>query len=178
MLVWDTKGEWARWSDCRAVWSFDYLAECVKPGAPARRIAYQPTKFDALEFSTFCRLAHVAIRSHPRRLTLIVEELADVTTPGKAPAAWGVIVRRDLCYGPEIYAVTQRPSESDKTIMGNASVIHTHAMARAEDARYMAKELRVDQALIDALNPYEFLERDMGTKEITRGDPRGRRQKL
>jgi hypothetical protein len=181
LLVWDTVGEWAEKFHCKPRWSFEYLARDVIPGAPAQRIAFQPmmgpdSPTMAEQFGGFCRMAYVAMRAH-RRLTLVVEELADVTSPGKAPPAWGVICRRGLRFGPEIYGVTQRPSESDKTIMGNASVFHCHSMARADDARYMAKEMRIDQAAIDALEPLQFIERDRRTGTVRAGDLRRARRK-
>jgi hypothetical protein len=103
-----------------------------------------------------------------------VEELADVTSPGKAPVYWGEIVRKGLRYGPQIYALTQRPSESDKTVMGNVSIIHCHQMARSEDSAYMARELRIELALVDHLLPFHWIERDRRTKTLTNGRTHGR----
>lgn len=179
LFVWDTVGEWAEKFNCHPVWSFDVLADAVKPRAPAQRIAFQPIAgvFD-VQFEGFCQLAYIAMRAHPGQITVIVEELADVTSPGKAPPAWGAIVRRGLRYGPELYAVTQRPSESDKTVMGNASIFHCHSMARADDARYMAKEMRIEQAKIDALRPLQFIERDRRNGSLIAGDLRGGVRKL
>jgi hypothetical protein len=122
------------------------------------------------EFDAFCRLAWVWIRA--ARGALVIEELASVTTPGKAPPAWGDIVRAGLRYGPSLYALTQRPSESDKTVMGNATVIHSHAMARANDRRYMAAELDTDPAELAKLRPLEWVERDRRTGELRRGKVR------
>lgn len=130
------------------------------------------------QFDGFCRLAYIAMRAHPGEVTVIVEELADVTSPGKAPPGWGVIVRRGLRYGPQLYAVTQRPSESDKTVMGNASIFHCHSMARADDARYMAREMRIDQEKIDALRPLQFIERDRRSGTLVAGDLRGGARRL
>jgi hypothetical protein len=184
LLVWDTVGEFAEKFHCYPIWSIAQLAKVCSPSSPAQRIAFQPMhgtddegrSIIKLQFDAFCRCAYIAMRAH-RRLSLVVEELADVTSPGKAPAAWGAIVRRGLRYGPEIYALTQRPSESDKSIMGNASVFHCHAMARADDARYMAKEMRIDQAAIDELAPLQFLQRDRRTGVLRGGDLRKRRAK-
>lgn len=39
----------------------------------------------------------------------VAEEIADVTSPAKAPPAWGRLIRRGRKYGIEIWAVTQRP---------------------------------------------------------------------
>jgi hypothetical protein len=117
-------------------------------------------------FDAFCRLAWVWVRVAPG--VLVIEELADVTSPGKAPPAWGEIVRKGLRYGPHIYALTQRPAESDKTVIGNASVIHCHRMARSMDRAYMARELDIAQDQLDALKPLDFIERD-ATGRISSG---------
>lgn len=173
LFVWDTVGEWAEKFHCEPVWSFDVLADAVKPRARPRRIAWQPMGgILDVQFEGFCQLTYIAMRAHPGEVTLIIEELADVTHPGKAPPAWGVIVRRGLRYGPQLYGVTQRPTESDKTIMGNASIFHCHSMARADDARYMAKEMRIDQARIDALKPLQYIERDRRSGGLVAGDLR------
>lgn len=174
LLVWDSGDEWNWRFNCRRVESVFELAQAVKPGAGIARIAYcSPVTPE--HFAAFCRLAWVFIRVEVG--TLVIEELADVTTPGKAPTYWGEIVRKGLRYGPEIYALTQRPSESDKTVFGNASVIHTHQMDRVDDGKYMAKELRVDQSVIDALRPYQWVERDRRTKLLTNGTVKPRKSR-
>lgn len=165
LLVWDAKGEWSR-HGCRAITTPAELRELVAANPPAiERVAYA-RPCTAHEFDFFCRLAWVWVRQ--ARGALVVEELADVTHPGKAPTAWGEILRKGLAYGPRIFAVTQRPSESDKTAIGNSSRVHCHRMGRAADARYMAAELRVDVAEVEALTPWDWIERDeLG--RVTRG---------
>jgi hypothetical protein len=165
LLVWDAKGEWWR-HDCRTITQPAELRELVARNPPAvERVAYARPCTPA-EFDFFCRCAWVWIRQ--ARGALVVEETADVTNPGKAPTAWGEILRKGLAFGPAIYAVTQRPSESDKTAIGNCSRVHCHRMGRAADARYMAAELRVDVAEVERLKPFEWIERD-ALGQVTRG---------
>lgn len=168
LLVWDSAqdGEWSRRFNCRRVESIAYLAAAVKPGAPNGRYGFvaPPTENN---FAAFCRLAFIFVQVAPS--AVVVEELADVTSPGKAPLYWGELLRKGLRHGPRIYACTQRPAESDKTIIGNATRIHCHMMQRADDARYMAKELRVAVGLVDALKPFQWIERDHRTHTITTG---------
>jgi hypothetical protein len=174
MLVWDSADEWSWRFNCRRVESVFELAQLVKPGAPASRIAFC-AQVTAENFAAWCKLAWIFIRADVG--TLVVEELSDVTHPGKAPVFWGEIVRKGLRYGPEIYALTQRPSESDKTVFGNASVLHTHQLDRVDDGKQMARELRVDQALVDALKPYQWIERDRRSKQLTTGAVSKRRSR-
>lgn len=174
LLVWDGAEEWQLRFHCRRVSSIQELAQWVKPGAPPLRLAFcapcTPENFGA-----FCRLAWIFIRVDLG--TVVVEELADVTSPGKAPVYWGELVRKGLRYGPEIYALTQRPSESDKTAMGNASVLHVHQMAREEDCKYMARELRCDPLEVDKLKPFQYLERDRRTRVMSTGAVRAARRR-
>lgn len=166
VLVWDAKNEWSIRYQCRRVDDPRELAACVKPGAKLERIAYVvPVSREAFEY--FCRQAWVWIRV--ARGALVIEELADVTSSGKAPQAWGEIIRKGLAYGPSIYALTQRPAESDKTAIGNATAIRCFQMAREEDERYMARELRVEQARVAQLKPLQWLERNRLTHQVRAG---------
>lgn len=166
LLLWDYKGESKRYH-CRRVTSIDELARCVVPAAAPERIAFHVLNRQAALFDSFCRLAWVYIRAHGA--PLIVEETASVTSPGKAPPAWGDICRLGLGFGSDIYALTQRPAESDKTALGNATVIHCGVMGTPDDRRTMAKYLDVDVADVEALRRLEWIERDKRTGELARG---------
>ena len=163
LLVWDSVGEWADRFNCERIRSINELSRAVfRRGRFAFDVPCTSANFDA-----FCRAAWIYIRA--QHATLVVEELADVTSPGKAPIYWGEVLRKGLRYGPDIYALTQRPSESDKTVMGNASILHVHQMAREEDSRYMARELRCEAGQVDALGPFEWIERGRRTRQLTVG---------
>jgi hypothetical protein len=170
LLVWDSAGEWGLKLRLHPVRSLDELHRCIaadihKPGAT--RIAYLGS-VTRLHFETFCRLAWVWLRTAPDSV-LVVEELADVTSPGKAPAAWGEIVRKHRHTRGHVYALTQRPAESDKTIVGNASVIHAGRMNMATDRDYIAKVLDVPLVQVTALGDLDYIERNMRTRVLTRG---------
>ena len=111
-------------------------------------------------FPVFCRLAWAWGRGGPGR-KLVVEELADVTTPGKAPAEWGEIVRKGRKHGLDVYALTQRPAESDKTIVSNAAAIHSGFMGFPTDREYMAKCLGVSVADMEKLRPLDYIAGDL-----------------
>lgn len=151
LLVWDVKGEYGAVSyrpQTRAE-----LVQCLKhcAGKPGR-IAFVPP--DLGDFAFFCRAAAVWIKSHyaaRQPCALIFEETADVTSPGKAPAEYGILLRRYLAYGVDIFAVTQRPAESDKTSIGNASRVHICRAATARDRRSVAGDTGVPLAAIEGL---------------------------
>jgi len=107
----------------------------------------------------------------------VAEEIAGVTSPGKAPQGWHTLVSRGRKRGITIYAVTQRPSESDKTILGNISKIWVGRMARAKDRKYMAAELDVHVDDITELKALDYLERDMLSNTVLRGNSKAKWQK-
>lgn len=170
LLVFDSVGEFSRSRRVAPVRTLEALGELVladvrAPGA--FRYGYVgPVSRE--HFDTFCRLAWVWLRS--RAGTLVVEELADVTSPGKAPAAWGAIVRKCRHINrAHVFALTQRPAESDKTIVGNAAVVHAGFFNFPEDCDYMGKILRVPAEELAALPEFHYLERDMRARVTTRG---------
>lgn len=164
LLVWDSVGEFSDKGLVQRITRPSDLAQAL--GSGAQRIGYV-APCNAVQFDFFCRAAWLWIKHAPG--AIVVEELADVTGPSKAPPAWGELIRKGLRYGPDIYALTQRPAESDKTCFGNATVLHCHQMVRLQDRRYMASELDCDPELVDQLKPLQWIERDRRSGSIKRG---------
>lgn len=165
VLVWDVEGQYAADGFFKVETPKALVAALRNPALS--RVAYVPPSLTHFEF--FCKSAWVWLRG-PGHKALVVEELADVTSPAKAPAGWGIIVRRGLKYDCDIYAITQRPAESDKSIMGNASIIHCCGLQRAGDRKYMAAEMDLnlqDLATLDR-SRLEFIHKDMRTGEAVR----------
>jgi hypothetical protein len=175
LLVWDwPKREWAVKYRCRRVESFEELRAAVLPGAPPARIAFSRiSETPDADFEAWARLAWVYVRAHGA--PVVAEELSSVTNPGKAPAAWGNICRMGLGFGSDIYAITQRPAESDKTSLGNAQVIHCGLMGTLDDRRTMARYLDVPLQAVEVLKQFEWIERDRRTGALTSGRTRKRR---
>lgn len=147
LMIWDSHRQWYV-HGCQAVRTIPELARACSTREPAHLAYIGPVTPQT--FDQFCRIA--LCWSKLASCSIVVEELADVTTPAKAPPAWGELLRWVGKLGTRVYALTQRPSESDKTVLGNAARIICHAMGREADARYMAAELRVDLAAVDSLN--------------------------
>jgi hypothetical protein len=167
LLVWDIKqGEWGTRYGCARVSTLAELRELVKSPRPARLAFFNPVGMVSM-FDAFCRLAWVWLRLTGG--TLIAEETASVTSPGKAPEAWGDICRQAMGFGCDVYAITQRPAESDKTALGNALLVHCGMMGTPRDRVTMADYLDVDQADVGKLKPLEYIERDRRTHEVRRG---------
>lgn len=159
-LVWSVKepiDHYAEvWPDSVMVRGLDDLKKRILDiGGGNAHLIYLPARMS--DFGAWAKLAHAWGIIAP--CAVIAEELADVTTPGKAPDGWGNLIRQGAGWGIDIYAVTQRPSESDKTIIGNMSFIHAHQIMRAEDRAYVAREMDLPQDTIAALNGYHWIER-------------------
>ncbi len=172
LLAWDATGEISQRLVLYPTRSFQELSESIisdiRGGRPCpMRVGYvgpvTPEHFEA-----FCKLAWVWIRSR-RGNTLLVDELADVTSPGKAPAAWGEICRKNRFRGGIVYALTQRPAESDKTILGNCALIHCGRQNTTRDRKYVAEVLDVPVEEVKALQDLQYIERDMRTHQLRRG---------
>jgi hypothetical protein len=170
LLVWDSVGEWSRDRLVRPVRSLTELhrlitADLANPG-PFRYGYTGPV--NAKTFNTFCKLAFVWMKASPGGV-LVVEELADVTSPAKAPEGWGEIVRKGRHYSGCIYGLTQRPAESDKTLAGNADVIHCGRLSFPTDRKTLAEYLDVPVDQVTALPSLHWIERDMRTRELRTG---------
>lgn len=147
LLVWDSHLEWCS-HGAEAIASLGELAARCS-GRDPWQLAYTGPATRAT-FPTFCRIALCAMKLEA--CTVVVEELAEVTHAGKAPDAWGELIRWTRKLGGRLVGLTQRPAESDKTLLGNAHLVACHGCTRAEDAAYMGKLMRVPQAVVDSLD--------------------------
>ena len=124
------------------------------------------------QFDLFCRAAFTA-----GNLTLMVDELPEVTKANRAPAAWRQCVNVGRLYrgadGKErtmtIIGLGQRPSECDKSFMNNLDVLHTGRIASVNDAKTLADLLAVDYRQVMALPDLHWIERNQGVAEPIRG---------
>lgn len=175
VMVWDVKGEYpctVRARDRRGLLDAA-RAHGGKPGVIAFTTDHIKTEFDF-----FCKVARVWVESQEaagKNSVLIFEETADVTTPQKAPHEYGVILRRYLSKGVDIYAVTQRPAESDKTAIGNASRLHVCRHNLESDRKATAGNtglpLKEIQSLIADQDAgiFEYLQADTGKQKWMKG---------
>lgn len=182
LLVWDVKGEYPVQHRARGQAELVRLVRSLagKPGT----IGYTTDYLADFEF--FCKVAQRWVRSHfaaGKNCSLIFEETADVTTPTKAPPEYGIILRRYLSYGVNLYAVTQRPAESDKTAIGNASILHVCRMNLDRDRKSAASNTGLPLDEITALvadqeaGRFDYLHADTGRQRYSAGVltfPRGR----
>ena len=150
VLVFDVKNEYGQLPGFRPVYTrAEFLAAAKRGG----RIAWPAP---AAEFDFFTKV--VWARGD---CLCIAEELASLTTTAKARGSWHLILTQGRGYGIRTCGVAQRAMEIDKTIIGNATMMRVHRLSRADDRAYMAKELDVPRSLLDSLQGFEFVERQV-----------------
>lgn len=169
LWVWDVKPEYHTLKGAVVVRNAgDLLSAAQKKNNQRVLYVVPPTPAN---FEWWARCAYVAARV--KQITIVAEEIADVTSPGKAPLHWGQLVRKVRATGSDLFAITQRPAESDKTAIGNASLFHVGRISRKKDRVYMAAELDVLESAIASLVSDEkrawYVEKNMLSLKITRG---------
>jgi hypothetical protein len=173
-LAWDVEGQYEGLHGAIAITSPSELVRICSAGAPGK-YAYRPRSLSEFSFWAECAFlfARTGEEKWPNKVhsAIVAEETSDVTSPGKAPAGWGILLRRGIKYGVDIYGISQRPAESDKTIMGNCSYIHCCGLGRAMDRKYMAQEMDIPLSQIESLSreELEYLHKDMRSGKTDRG---------
>lgn len=164
--AWDPEAQWCDLPGWRKVTTRQQLLEALQKPGPLR-VAYVAGGDLKAEFDFWCGCVMYAGR-YVGPLAAIAEELADVTTPSKAPGNWGILLRRGLKRGIDIYAISQRWAEADKTAIGNASEYICFSMG-GDDIEYMARKTRIPVPDLEALRQFEYIRIDRLTKEMKRG---------
>lgn len=148
----------------------DSLGDAIRLMAPARfSVAFLPSRDDAeraRQFAIWCRAVMIA-----GRCTAVVEELAFVTRPSWAPAAWRemVLLGRHPPHLVSIVGTSQRPAQVDKDFVGNADHMHCGRLRYRSDAKAMAEVLDVDYRELLRLPDLEFFDRPNGALNFSRG---------
>lgn len=167
VFAWDPEAQWCElpgWT--KATTRAQLLAAAQKPGP--QRVAYVAGGKLAEEFDFWAGCVMYAGR-YVEPLDAIAEELADVTTPSKAPGNWGILLRRGLKRGISLWCISQRWSEADKTAVGNASDFVVFRQSSGDDVAYLSRKTRIPLEQIDGLAPLEFVHMDALTGVIKAG---------
>lgn len=165
LMIWDPQDEYAEFGD--VVTDSRELVERLGEMATEDgfRIVYRPGDdmgtYKA-KFDLFCDIAYQI-----PRLTLVVEEVADVTSASYAPPSWSRLSRKGRHRAMTMFAVTQRPAVIDKTFLGNCTLIHCCRLNDKNDIAVMSAILgvRTEDVLNLRADPvnnvFQFIERDM-----------------
>lgn len=181
IVAYDPDDQWSRLPGWRRVTRLaDLRAALLTRGA--FRVAFVPAGKIGEAFDALCVLAFALAQEETYGpFAFIAEELADVTTPAKAPEAWGKLTRRCLKRGVTIYAISQRWSEADKTAFGNASLYVIFRQSSGDDVRYFSKKTGIEVEAINGLTTdfwpgtedvkrAPYLTKDTRTLAITAGE--------
>lgn len=179
LLVWDPLGEYGQF----AARETQLASVALAMKAPAFRVSYWPgndPRQYAGRFAVFCRAAFAA-----GNLTMLVEELADVTSASHAPLEWRRCTTQGRHRGLRIVAASQRPAQVDKQFLGGCTYIRCFTLRYPADRAAMAGAMDVPASEISSLTTVEttrgteitYLERDFREGKTTRGTRRlgGRR---
>ena len=165
--AWDPEAQWCELPGWRKVSTRAELLACAqKPGA--QKVAFVAGGQLKEDFDFWAGAVMYAGR-YVEPLDAVAEELADVTTPSKAPGNWGILVRRGLKRGISLYCISQRWSEADKTAFGNASDFVIFRQSSGDDVTYLARKTRVEQGEINDLVPLQYVHMNALNGEIQRG---------
>ena len=115
LVLWDPEGEYQAGMRVLSVADFAKFIGPATRSGKRYSVAVQ-VRPSVESFELFCR-AVWAVACSSRPMTVVVEELADVTRgAGKASQAWGELVRRGRKYAVTLRVVTQSPTEISKTV--------------------------------------------------------------
>lgn len=169
LLVWDTKGEFAREGYATPVTRISQLTALIKKAGPggAFAFAFQPSGDRAKMKRDFSRLCLVAF--HAKNVWLIAEELAEVTEAGSAPEGWRKATTQGRSEGMTIYGLSQSPAWIDKFFFGNCSSIRTGRVVEPAHVEKMAKVIGVEYSEIVALEDLQFIHLTVSPRNIERG---------
>lgn len=161
VFAWDPEAQWCElpgWQ--KATTRKELLAAAEKPGRVKLAFVAGGDLAAAFDFWAGC-VMYSTRYTEPTHA--IAEELADVSTPAKAPKNWGILLRRGLKRGGNIYAISQRWQEADKTAVGNATLFVLFRQNGARAGRYLEQIAGVPAAAIPT-EPLHFI-----TFDPTRG---------
>jgi hypothetical protein len=151
LLIWDPRDEYGDHGK-----RFDSLKSLVdtfgKAGAGSVRARYVFNGRGDIEteFGIVCGLAFAV-----GNVTLLAEEISDVTKPSYAPPRWRRCITQGRHRGMRLIAATQRPALIDKTFLSSATIVRCCMLGYAEDQAAMARELGAPVDAVAALTTDE-----------------------
>lgn len=155
VLVWDVRREYPQ-VGFTSLSDHAALLDATE-GQGKGRFAFHPPGEATRDFEFFCKVALLWGQVWP--CSVIVDELAEVTHPGKAPPAWHKLVTQGAHWGIWVYGISQCPAESDKTIWRNAHVLRCFRLVAEQDRAYLARRMAVEAGQLPTV-PLQWVERD------------------
>lgn len=159
VLAWDPDSQFCELPGFQRCETLQHLYQMTKGNKGDSRIAFQA--INPNDFDIFCKIAFAWNLENP--CAVIAEELSDMVSQGKACLGWGILIRRGRKYGVDVFALTQRPAETDKTTLGNCTRMVIFAPNTELDAEYIVKKIGVPAAQIPSKNFHYIVREKDGT---------------
>lgn len=166
LVIWDYKNEYGEHAP-RLVHSLETVRQAmIKAGAGPLRIRYKckpgtTSKQTQAEFEGLCRLVQAW-----QDCVFLAEELSNVTTPSWAPAAWREMTTGGRHEKVHIIGVAQNPALIDKTFLSNCTMLHIGPLREHRHRQTVARSMDVPIEKITALVKFQYIERDLDTKQV------------
>lgn len=154
LLVWDPDGEYSgivQTHTTRSTFIAALRKRCGRSSPMRLGLTVDPTEA-AFEWWA---AAVFAVACATRPMVVVAEEIADVTRTAKASTAWGQLVRRGRKYGVQLFAVTQRPAECDKTIYSQTAYKWVGVLESEADRKRLASLIGIRPEVLAELKPLE-----------------------
>ena len=171
LLVWDYKHDPDLKTLGKPITRLADLARAAAAPAFSLRYLVQQDTDPIPQFDLFCRIAWAA-----GNLTLFVDELPEVTKANKAPQAWRKCVNVGRSYSDggtlkslSIIGAGQRPTEVDKSFLGNCDVIHTGRLGYQNDAKALAQAWGTDFRELFTMPDLAWVEKRADNPQVLRG---------
>jgi hypothetical protein len=171
LAVWDFKHDPALRDMGTAYTSLPEFIRAMHAGAFQARYLVDHAADIHAAFDVFCRACW-----HAGNITMFVDELPEVTKPGKAPTSWRrcVNVGREYTEGGKLMRLSivgagQRPAECDKSFIANCDIVHCGRLGHGPDAEAMARSMGVKALELQALPDLAWIEKRADRMEVERG---------
>ena len=164
LAIWDYMREYGPFVDLSTS-NLQAAIQAMKQ--PGFRVAFQPSfndKTRAAQFDLFCRAVYAA-----GNCRAVIEELSFVTQPSFSPPGWKMLTSIGRHRGLRLIGASQRPAQVDKAFWSNATEIHCGFLNYEDDQKVMGKALGVQLSDIVALEPLQYIHKNVRTKEIVLG---------
>lgn len=168
LAIFDPEGEYAEFG--QVVNSLGGLVALLKK--PNFRAVFVPSENDKakkIQFDAFCQIAAGDDSGIGGHCAVVVDELAEVTTPSWAPPGWRKVCNKGRKRGLIVYGMSQYPAQVDKAFWGACTTIFSGRLITPAHARAMSEQIGVRPEEIRALPDLHFIEIDIRTGNITRG---------
>lgn len=164
LIVWDWMREYTRIPEAKTLAD---LYSHIKT-APRFAVRFCPSYDTATrlkQFDAFCSIA-MSVGD----LALLAEELSKVVRANGSGEGWERVCTEGRHRALSVYGTSQRPALIDKTSLSQATQLYCGNLELPADFKVMSSILGVPDAELQALGPWDYIERHRETKALYRGN--------